>query len=314
MSAPPPRGTYLQAGGPNVGKTHSNAIPCLIVQVYIYYASGARDDWKIKTLVYTVFALEILQTVIRSVDRWEIDVMMYGDPAAFDAMLLDWFSTPMLTAMTSGLVQAFFGYRIYIFSKSWIVASIVWVLTLLQSVAGIIMGAMQKGRLLHDVAGDPTINKVLLVWVVSTVVTDVMIAVLLSYYLRKLSSGIKETDRLVTNIIRLTVETGSLTAVTAIILLVLYLNHLPWFLLAGDVLGKLYSNNLMVMFNRRINFGPRQSEIHSGELTVRSQPINFTLPFKSSAAKQPTSPRPLVINTSTSTSWMIDEPGSKTGV
>ncbi|KAH8832177.1 hypothetical protein DL96DRAFT_1706559 [Flagelloscypha sp. PMI_526] len=303
-TAPPPRGMYLQIGGPNSPEQwlgnlfHTILCGILIVQVYIYHAASLRDTWQIKTLVYIVFALELLQTIIRSVDRWEIDVMMYGDPAALDAMLLDWFSTPILTAVTSGLVQAFFGYRIYVFSRSWIVASVVWALTLIQSVFGITMGAMQRGRLLHDVAGDPTINKVLLVWVVSTVITDVMIAVLLTYYLQKMRSGIKATDRLVTGIIRLTVETGALTALTAIVLLVLYLSHQTWFLLAGDVLGKLYSNNLMVMFNRRINFGPTQDEAISFQTaTVGSH-----------------SQRPIVIETSISTHWMRDEHRDKADI
>jgi hypothetical protein len=49
--------------------------------------------------VYTVFVIEIVQTVIRSVDRWEVDVMRYGDPAILDAMQLDWFSTPLLSKL-----------------------------------------------------------------------------------------------------------------------------------------------------------------------------------------------------------------------
>ncbi|KAH8832178.1 hypothetical protein DL96DRAFT_1590146 [Flagelloscypha sp. PMI_526] len=260
MASPPPRGAFLELGGPNwLGNLFHNILcGVLIVQVYIYHASFNRDTWKIKMLVYLVFTLEILQTVIRSVDRWEIDVMLWGNPAGLDAILIDWFSTPVLTAVTSGLVQAYFGYRLYVFSKSWIIAGIIWALTLLQCVAGIIFGAFQAGRSLHEVATNGNITKAFLVWIVTTAVTDVMIAGLLTYYLRMMRGGFKETDRMVSNIIRLTVETGALTAVTAILILVLYLTCPPWFLVPGDVLGKLYSNNLMVMFNRRINFSRSQ--------------------------------------------------------
>jgi hypothetical protein len=54
-----------------------------------------------KALVYGVFALEIAQTVIRAVDRYEQDVMQYGNIAVLDDQLLDWFSTPVLSPFHS---------------------------------------------------------------------------------------------------------------------------------------------------------------------------------------------------------------------
>ncbi|KAH8825515.1 hypothetical protein DL96DRAFT_1557179 [Flagelloscypha sp. PMI_526] len=243
---------------------HNILFGILVVQVYIYYVAFPKDHWAMKSLVYLVFALEIVQTVIRAVDRFEVDVMRYADTSVLDEQLLDWFSTPLLTAVTSAIVQAFFGYRVHVFSKSWIIPFIVWVPTLLQLGSGIALGAVSEPVPLHEMATNPRITRVVITWVTSTVVTDVFIAVLLTYYLYTMKSGISQTDTLISRIIRLTVETGTVTAIWAIMILVLFYEKPPWFLIFSDTIGKLYANNLMVMFNRRVDLtGQGGTTVHS---------------------------------------------------
>ncbi|KAH8832041.1 hypothetical protein DL96DRAFT_858354 [Flagelloscypha sp. PMI_526] len=256
----PAHGTFLKARGPLFIGFLFQVLLCgvLIVQVYIYHVAFRKDHWGMKAIVFSVFILELLQTILKSYDLYQSDVWEYGDLAQMDNQRLAWFSIGLLTPVTSAIVQAFFGFRILTLSKSWIAAGSVWVLTLLQLISGLIQAIVSQPFKLHEVAIKT--KNLVLVWVFSTAVTDVLIAVLLSYYLYRMKSGIKESDELVTRIIRLTVETGSLTAAAAVIIIFLYFfADGPWFLVVLAVIGKLYSNNLMVMFNRRINMEP-----HSG--------------------------------------------------
>ncbi|KAF9262089.1 hypothetical protein L218DRAFT_1001141 [Marasmius fiardii PR-910] len=84
------------------------------------------------------------------------------------------------------------------------------------------------------------------------------------------------TDDAITRIIRLTVETGSLTAVLAVITVALFFG-LParaYWNVPIDVLGKLYSNNLMVILNRRIKISDGRSSNAPQTTSARSLEFN----------------------------------------
>ncbi|KAH8834673.1 hypothetical protein DL96DRAFT_1704265 [Flagelloscypha sp. PMI_526] len=254
MSTAPPPPDFTAAVGPPLIGFFFNLFLCgvLVVQVYIYYMAFGKDQLGIRAIVYSVFILELAQTLMKCVDRFQIDVESYTNPGVLNDQKTSWFAIPILTACTSGIVQAFFGFRVYVFSKSWIMATLVWIATAAQIGSGIAQGVISAPLTLAGVAAET--RNTIVTWVVSTVVCDVLIAVLLSYYLRKMKSGVQKSDKLITRIVRLTVETGTATAVWAILILVLFFLMPPWFLIFTDSIGKIYANNLMVMFNRRIEF------------------------------------------------------------
>ncbi|KAH8799486.1 hypothetical protein DL96DRAFT_867257 [Flagelloscypha sp. PMI_526] len=86
----------------------------------------------------------------------------------------------------------------------------------------------------------------------------------MTYHLLKIKTGIQQTDRLLTRIITLTIETGTLTAVLAIIIVVLsFAVRAPWFFIFTDIISKIYANNLLVLFNRRVDMSVRhQATVH----------------------------------------------------
>ncbi|KAH8825890.1 hypothetical protein DL96DRAFT_1610160 [Flagelloscypha sp. PMI_526] len=261
----PPAGAMVNAYAPTwVGAfLHNILFGILIVQVYIYYSFFPKDKRSIKALVYSVFLIELAQTLMRAFDAYNNEVVHWGDPdfvgthVGHRGDVLTWLSMPILTAISGGIVQVYFGYRIYIFSKSIWVASAIWLPALLQVGSGLGVGLVDKVQRhggaanTKGAAGNINTTIVLTIWLVTTLVTDILIAGLLTYYLYSMKSGIKESDRLVTRIIRLTVETGSLTAVAAILIMILFYKKPPWHLMFSDIIGKLYANNLLVMFNRR---------------------------------------------------------------
>ncbi|KAH8818892.1 hypothetical protein DL96DRAFT_1820264 [Flagelloscypha sp. PMI_526] len=261
----PPHGTYLNVRGPLFIGFIFQVLLCgvLIVQVYIYHVAFRKDHWGMKAIVFIVFVLELLQTILKSYDLYQSDVWEYGDLAQMDNQRLAWFSIGLLTPVTGSIVQSFFGYRILKLSKSWIAPGFIWILSLFQLIVGLVQAIISQPFKLHEVAIKT--KTLVLLCVFSAATTDVLIAVLLSYYLYQMKSGIKESDELVTRIIRLTIETGSLTAITAVVIIfLLFLAEGPWFHSVLAFTGKLYSNNLMVMFNRRIALQPHRGQsIHT---------------------------------------------------
>ncbi|KAJ7040920.1 hypothetical protein C8F04DRAFT_1253430 [Mycena alexandri] len=93
----------------------------------------------------------------------------------------------------------------------------------------------------------------IIAWMTTTILVDVTITVILVWYLQRAhKTGVQGTDQLVDRIIRLTVQTGLLTSVWALIDLVLFLT-LPnaSHLIFQIPMAKMYTNSLMSSLNSR---------------------------------------------------------------
>ncbi|KAG9121956.1 hypothetical protein FRC07_001862 [Ceratobasidium sp. 392] len=99
------------------------------------------------------------------------------------------------------------------------------------------------------------------VWLVMSAIADVVITCVLTWYLHSHRTGFPRTDDVITRIIRLTIQTGLVTSLWAIVDVILYLslpNNLH--LLLNIPLCKLYSNSLLSTLNSRGGWGSDMSE------------------------------------------------------
>ncbi|KAH8830955.1 hypothetical protein DL96DRAFT_985181 [Flagelloscypha sp. PMI_526] len=177
--------------------------------VYFYHVGFPNDCVRMKSLVYGVFFLEMLQTSIQCYDKFELYGKEFGNIANLDKGRLSWFSIAILTSFTGGIVQAFLGWKIYSLSKNWFIAIGVWILTLLATGAGMAQGILVRGVLISKVENH--IKTSLNIWFITTAVNDFIIAGILIFYLHRMKTGMKRSGELITRIIKLTVETGSIT-------------------------------------------------------------------------------------------------------
>ncbi|KAH8797778.1 hypothetical protein DL96DRAFT_896902 [Flagelloscypha sp. PMI_526] len=239
----------------------------LVVQVYLYYIGFPKDRWWFKALVYGVFILEVTQ-VIQCHDKFDLYAKEFGVIVSLEKLRFSWFSIAILSSLTGGIVQAFQAWRIYTFSKTWFISIGIWILTLLAT-AGIAQGIVSVHLTVPQIVTNTKTTGI--IWFTTTAINDVGIAGILTYYLNRLKSGDKKTQKLLSKIIRLTVETGSITALGAIIIMITVFTIPPWFYMISDCIGKLYANNLMVMFNSRLTVGHRsQSSELNGDGTQLS--------------------------------------------
>jgi len=223
----------------------------LLIQVYHYYGAFPKDRTSTKAIVYTLFVLELAQTGIMSYFAYTIFGSGYGNLDVFDRSALEWFPVCILGSIIAGIVQLFYAYRLRAFSGSWIAGGIVTVLALLQVGSGIGQGIISE-RLVDrsKLTGKPVL---VTIWLVSSALCDLLIAGFMTFYLKR---GQVISDRMRNNIakiVRYTVETGAITALVATVQIIVqyafpknnYFETPSW------TLGKLYSNNLLVLLNAR---------------------------------------------------------------
>ncbi|KAI0358346.1 hypothetical protein OH77DRAFT_1263959 [Trametes cingulata] len=224
----------------------------LNVQIYLYYLWFPRDPLATKLLVSAIFIYEWIQTVLVTQTAFEIDVYDFGDRTALTAFHNTWFSVTIMCAVISAVVQGYFSWRIWILSRSKLLPAVIICFSFAQMSVGVAGGVM-----LHVI--DPTaaeasaVTPVISSWLAGAAFVDLIIALSMTYHLTRSKSGIKKTDDLVNRLVRLVVETGTLTATVAIVDLVCF-TAIPNTLLhecPALVLAKLYSNTILVSLNNR---------------------------------------------------------------
>ncbi|KAJ6554874.1 hypothetical protein B0H19DRAFT_1154709 [Mycena capillaripes] len=245
--------------GPILAGTQVNwaLLGTLTLGVYQFHVTFPNERAIIKALVYGIFLLEVVQTAITSHFAYATLVMGWGDHSVFVKLPWSSLATPIFTGITSASVQLFFAWRIYTLGGQSIIYRMVTVvivlLALMQSLAAIISDA--RFAVTTNISEITKLMVGVKVWLFGSAVCDVVITtamvVILSQYRAK--TPWKRTDSLITKLIYNTVETGAVTSVMAIADVTLFitlpttnLHQTPAFML-----GKLYSNVLLVTLNAR---------------------------------------------------------------
>ncbi|KAF8909916.1 hypothetical protein CPB85DRAFT_1414242 [Mucidula mucida] len=241
----------------------------LCVQVYLYYISFPNDHTRSKAVVYSLFVIETAQVVMNISDVFDLFAVGYGDLDTLDKIHLSWLAVPILTGLGAFIVQCFYGYRIYLLTeRSWI-PSVIALLSVTQFTAAFVGGIQVylKGRfsLIESTRTASTI------WLAGSAACDVVIAGTMTHHLVSADTGFKSTHLILTKIIRLVVETGSVTASVAVLDLILFLTFpdATYHTVPAQSLAKLYSNAVLVLFNSRIKIrGGREEAKDSHESDI----------------------------------------------
>ncbi|KAI0709497.1 hypothetical protein C8Q76DRAFT_799495 [Earliella scabrosa] len=223
----------------------------LSTQVFVYYVSFPKDSVRLNAFVYGLYVVEIIQVVLATHDAFETLGRGWGDAATLNNPQWLWFDVPLMSGIVSASVQTYFAWRIYVFSKSRLLSGFVVLIALMQGSAGVASGI--KAHLVNSLADlQKETTKPLIVWLGGSVACDIVIAICMLYFLSRGRQGLA-SDAVLTRLIRLTVETGTLTASIACLDLVFFLvfkdNNLH--LTPALVLTKVYTNTLMMLLNNR---------------------------------------------------------------
>ncbi|KAI0794954.1 hypothetical protein C8Q75DRAFT_518350 [Abortiporus biennis] len=231
----------------------------LVLQIYLYYLSFPNDRTRPKLLVLSLLSLEIVQIILSARDAFRVLVQGWGDVVELDKVGLEWFSAIIIGALVACLTQVFFAWRISVLSgKNWLSAPIV-LLSILQLVAGMYVGII--------VAKDPFRSHG------AMSACDILIAVIMTFSLSNSNPLIPAIYEPVTLVVRFTVETGVVCAISATLDLILFLSfrRKAIFLPLCFMLSKLHSNSVLALLNMRLRiFGGRHDTKVPTDVTLVS--------------------------------------------
>ncbi|KAJ7769166.1 hypothetical protein DFH07DRAFT_807078 [Mycena maculata] len=240
----------------------------LTVQLYLYYQAFPNDRLVTKSLVYTVYILELVQIILNVRDGILTFGYGFADIAALTKVYFVWFA-PMATALVAFIAQSFYAYRIYVFSKSPILPYLILTISLGGSVSALIAGVFTLEASDLTMLKSQRFSTVIGVWNGASALSDVIIAVSMTYYLSIHHTGFRQTHVLISNLIRLTIETGSLTALVAVIGLIIFFAFpgRVYYLIPAAFNPGLYANTLLVLLNSRFRIlGGRSGDLSSTDM------------------------------------------------
>ncbi|KAH9945915.1 uncharacterized protein BXZ73DRAFT_72808 [Epithele typhae] len=250
-----PSDIALLAGPPLLGHLFNYGLfGILSAQVYSYYNAFPTDPVSLKAFVYGLYAVEWVQVILISHDAFQVYGAGWGDLNALTSPQWLWFDIPIMSALVSATVQCFFAWRIFILSNSRILPPFIVLpqIALMQCGAGVATGVITGPALNNNALIQEKAKNALIVWLGGSAACDIIIAVSMCFLLARQRQGLA-SDKLISRLITLSVETGSVTASFAALDLIFCLafKHNNLHMLPAFMLSKLYTNSLMLVFNNR---------------------------------------------------------------
>ncbi|KAN0128020.1 hypothetical protein V8E53_014197, partial [Lactarius tabidus] len=260
----------------------------LCVQIYVYSYNFPNEKRPLKFLAYFVFLLETVQTALSGSDVYYWFIAGFGNAERLTHSHFGGIDAGFMTGLLSVIVQGYFCYRIWVLNNKrlswmcWIIA----VCTLTQSAAVTWLGAEAR------VAEKYVTSKIAIyLWSIPSALADILIAVAMTLQLRRATGNF--TSFVLVRVVRLTVETNTLTAASVITILVLYaaFPNEVYYVYLAEIIGKLYSNTLLVSLNNRIYFREHQTPGHDNStcLAVSDRVRTMTLSPLSCVVPEPQS-------------------------
>ncbi|PBK87028.1 hypothetical protein ARMGADRAFT_1168900 [Armillaria gallica] len=230
---------------------HWGLFGTLSVQLYLYYLAFPKDRNFTKCLVYVIYIVEFIQTMFVTHDALAMFGYGFGDLEVLTRMDFNWLVVPVMGGVVACVGQVFYAYLIFILSRSRIVPAFVTCVSSTSSVAAILTGvyAFEAGDITK--LNNRKTSIAIGIWCGGSALCDVIIAICMTYYLTHRSTSLHHTRILVTKLIRLTIETGSVTAVVALLSLILFIvfPHQTFYGTPIFLMPKLYANTVYMVLN-----------------------------------------------------------------
>ncbi|PBK78599.1 hypothetical protein ARMSODRAFT_1011158 [Armillaria solidipes] len=242
----------------------------LSVQLYLYYLAFPNDRRFTKYTVYGIYVIEFVQTILVAYDMFATFGYGFGDLDTLTRMHFYWLTDTLLNAVVRCVGQVFYAYRIFIVSKSRIISIFIICVSLTSSVAAIItvIYSFQAGDISN--LNNWKISIAAGVWCGAAALCDILIAICMTYYASSFSHSV------IFIIICLTIETGSVTAVVALLSFVLFVlfPHRAFFVTLGLLTTNLYANTIYMVLNSRFQIlGGRDTYMSSTDMSFTTTMI-----------------------------------------
>ncbi|KAI0632408.1 hypothetical protein C8Q77DRAFT_1159036 [Trametes polyzona] len=240
----------------------------MITQTFLYFTVYKKDRLWMKIFVAVLFICDTVNCAFDITFLYIPLVNNFGNPSSL--MYATWvFATdPVMTAVIGSLTQIFFAWRVNVLTHSIPAVIFITFCALCQFCGG--LGTSIAVGMIPEFVHFQKFEIIVIVWLAFSAVADCAITIALVWHLRKHKTGFAATDDIVNRIIRLTVQTGLITALCAVIDLILFLATPSGLHLVFNLpLSKLYTNSLMSSLNSRAGwkYGTGNGETTTDDMT-----------------------------------------------
>lgn len=224
------------------------------MQSIAYFMIYPKDPMSIKLTVTAIWVLDTAHTCLVMASMWNYLIQHFGDETYIDFIPWTIAASIAVTALTTFLVHCFLAQRIYILLQySWKIAGPIMILAATRLVAAVVTTAEMARDMQFSTFTAHFLWLFTLGLALSSVV-DLMITMILCYYLCNNRKGTVSMVSVVDSLILYTFETGALTCFATIISMVFWVampsNRV--FLSLHFVISKLYANSLLSTLNMRV--------------------------------------------------------------
>ncbi|KAJ7016258.1 hypothetical protein C8F04DRAFT_1163353 [Mycena alexandri] len=223
----------------------------MLVQVMVYYSRYMSDRPWFRYLVSYLVLIETVDLVCDIGIIYEPLILRYGTPEALLVSPVMLRADAVLTVLISTPTQFFIAWRIYAVTRSLTLPALIVLLSLISFGGGVATTAVVSAH--PNYADFSRFHAEVITWLTSSTLCDIVLTTSLvhSLWTRKTRGG--STDSYVSKIIRLTVQTGSITAAAAMLDVIFFLAipNTTFNFMIDFPLSKLYTNALISTLNAR---------------------------------------------------------------
>ncbi|PWN42656.1 hypothetical protein IE81DRAFT_117480 [Ceraceosorus guamensis] len=228
-----------------------------VVQTYLYFVNFPNDKRLMRIFIAVLFVADTLHTALCSHFTYFYLVSNFGDLEVASVATHTFSADPILTSAIAMMAQGFFAWRIWKLTSHWWISAVVGVTAVISFLSSI--GTTIGVEIVRKFAEFQKFQVAVILWLACAALCDIIITSALIATLNKSRTGFQQTDDIITKLIRLTLQTGLLTAGVATIDLILFVcSTTTAHLLFNLPLAKLYVNSLMSTLNARAMLQDRQ--------------------------------------------------------
>ncbi|KAI8978769.1 hypothetical protein BD414DRAFT_117621 [Trametes punicea] len=222
----------------------------MITQTYLYFQKYKRDKPWMRLFVFFLFVCDTLNCAFDIAFLYMPLINEFGNVEALNVATWVFATDPAMTGIIACLVQMFFAWRVKVLTSNWFAVSLIVFCSFAQFCGG--LGTAIAVGMIPQFVHFQKFQVIVIIWLAFSAIADTLITISLVWHLRRHKTGMPVTDDVVNRIIRLTVQTGLITALCAIVDLILFLvTPAGLHLIFNLPLSKLYTNSLMSSLNSR---------------------------------------------------------------
>ncbi|KAJ7267557.1 hypothetical protein B0H12DRAFT_1097661 [Mycena haematopus] len=262
----------------------------IVTQMFTYFQRSTKDSvpW-IRYLMLYLFLVETVNVVIQCGIIYDPLIIQNGTEAAITISPKLLPGDSILISIVSAPIQLFAAWRISVITGSLVLPGFIALLSLCSFSAGITVST--KVLLYPAFREFDLFTTEVIVWLVLSAVCDVVIAIGMTYALSTRKTGLTDIDTKINRIIRLTLETGVLTAMSALMDVILFLAfpRATINFIVDFPLSALYTCSILAMLNsgnqdkisdpeqggKTLSAGPDHTHMHSHKPAMGPPPCSF---------------------------------------